>query len=388
MRACTCATHEGVLKHNQLLRLMQFLIRLNDVYQPIRSNLLASDPLPDVEAFNVVSGKESHRGLHPSTRSRVLKHNQLLRLMQFLIRLNDVYQPIRSNLLASDPLPDVEAFNVVSGKESHRGLHPSTRSSTTQPAAFAAQRGAFTSSRSVTIDNAFTKEQMTKILALINEKRFGSTNANMAANIVLFDVLVIPEYCVSLLYVHKLIKDSKLFVGFDEHKFYIKDLKVIKTVGIGNKSGGLYMFDEDENGESKCVLLLTMKKQPLQPKYMRLVIYMRGSSLETTSSSALSFTTYALSLQSYFTVGLRVLRASVQAPYRCMTSTTCEVIWLTHLLKDLDVEGLLLVHQYCDSTYAIQIAANPVFHEKTKHFEIDVHLVGVKVTSGMISTVK
>ncbi|GJS17042.1 ribonuclease H-like domain-containing protein [Tanacetum coccineum] len=83
-----------------------------------------------------------------------------------------------------------------------------------------------------------------------------------------------------------------------------------------------------------------------------------------------------------------ISRASAETEYRCMTSTTCEVIWLTHLLKDLGVDGLLLVHLYCDSTYAIQIAANPVFHEKTKHFEIDVHLVGEKVASSVISTVK
>ncbi|GKB48364.1 ribonuclease H-like domain-containing protein [Tanacetum coccineum] len=87
-------------------------------------------------------------------------------------KLNDVYQPIRSNLLARDPLPDVEAFNVVSRKESHRGLHPGTRSK--------AQRGASTSSGSVNLDNAFTKEQMTKVLALINKKPSWSANANMA----------------------------------------------------------------------------------------------------------------------------------------------------------------------------------------------------------------
>lgn len=68
---CTCAAHEGILKHNQLIRLMQFLMGLNDVYQPIRSNILSRDPLPDVkEAFNVVSREESHRGLHPSSDSK------------------------------------------------------------------------------------------------------------------------------------------------------------------------------------------------------------------------------------------------------------------------------------------------------------------------------
>ncbi|GJY35044.1 hypothetical protein Tco_0420422 [Tanacetum coccineum] len=68
--ACTCAAHGGVLKHNQLIRLVQFLMGLNDVYHNIKSNILARDPLPDVkEAFNVVSREESHRGLHPGTGS-------------------------------------------------------------------------------------------------------------------------------------------------------------------------------------------------------------------------------------------------------------------------------------------------------------------------------
>ncbi|GJY90673.1 putative RNA-directed DNA polymerase [Tanacetum coccineum] len=83
-----------------------------------------------------------------------------------------------------------------------------------------------------------------------------------------------------------------------------------------------------------------------------------------------------------------ISRSSAEAKYRCLASTTCEVLWLTHLLSDVGVEGLLPVTLYCDSTSAIQIAANPVFHEKTKHFEIDVHLVRDKVSSGAISTVK
>ncbi|GJY79224.1 putative RNA-directed DNA polymerase [Tanacetum coccineum] len=83
-----------------------------------------------------------------------------------------------------------------------------------------------------------------------------------------------------------------------------------------------------------------------------------------------------------------ISRSSAEAEYRCLASTTCEVLWIVNLLKDLGVEGMLPVPLYCDSTFAIQIAVNPVFHEKTKHFEIDVHLVREKVASGAISTVK
>ncbi|GKD29319.1 uncharacterized mitochondrial protein-like protein [Tanacetum coccineum] len=68
-------------------------------------------------------------------------------------------------------------------------------------------------------------------------------------------------------------------------------------------------------------------------------------------------------------------RSSAEAEYRCMASITCEAVWLINLLNDLNVEGLVPVLLYCGSTSVIQIAANLVFHEKTKHFENDVHLV-------------
>ncbi|GJU19061.1 ribonuclease H-like domain-containing protein [Tanacetum coccineum] len=53
----------------------------------------------------------------------------------------------------------------------------------------------------------------------------------------------IPSYCVSLLSVNKLIRDSKMFVGFDEEKCYIQDLTKKKTLGTCSESGGLYLFD-------------------------------------------------------------------------------------------------------------------------------------------------
>ncbi|GJV20716.1 ribonuclease H-like domain-containing protein, partial [Tanacetum coccineum] len=81
-------------------------------------------------------------------------------------------------------------------------------------------------------------------------------------------------------------------------------------------------------------------------------------------------------------------RSSAEAEYRSMASATCKVIWLTNLLGDMGVKNLLLVVMYCDNSFALQIAANSVFHEKSKHFEIDVRLVREKVASGVIKTEK
>ncbi|GJS75520.1 hypothetical protein Tco_0725401 [Tanacetum coccineum] len=64
----------------------------------------------------------------------------------------------------------------------------------------------------------------------------------LTSGIVLFDVLVVLEYNVVLLFVNKMIKDSKFIVSFDEHKCYIQNLKLCKIVGTGSETGGLFLF--------------------------------------------------------------------------------------------------------------------------------------------------
>ena len=80
-------------------------------------------------------------------------------------------------------------------------------------------------------------------------------------------------------------------------------------------------------------------------------------------------------------------KSSAEAEYRSMASATCEVMWILKVLEDLGESGLIPVDLCCDNKSAIQIAANPVMHEKTKHFDIDVHLVREKVASGLIKSV-
>ncbi|GJW02693.1 ribonuclease H-like domain-containing protein [Tanacetum coccineum] len=83
-----------------------------------------------------------------------------------------------------------------------------------------------------------------------------------------------------------------------------------------------------------------------------------------------------------------ISRSSVEAEYRCLATSTCEIIWICNVLGDMKIIGLFLVKIFCDSSYAFQIESNQVFHEKIKHFEIDVHIVREKVSAGVIKTEK
>ena len=68
-------------------------------------------------------------------------------------------------------------------------------------------------------------------------------------------------------------------------------------------------------------------------------------------------------------------RSSTEAEYRTLTDTTSELLWLWWLLKDLGVFTSSTTPLYYDNQNAIHIAHNDVFHERTKHIEINCHFI-------------
>src|SRR3954468_19654914 len=70
-----------------------------------------------------------------------------------------------------------------------------------------------------------------------------------------------------------------------------------------------------------------------------------------------------------------VSHSSTEAEYGAMATTTKEIIWLRWLLEDMGVSLSHPTPMYCDNQSSIQIAHNSVFHEQTKHIEIDYHLI-------------
>jgi ATP sulfurylase len=57
---------------------------------------------------------------------------------------------------------------------------------------------------------------------------------------------------------------------------------------------------------------------------------------------------------------------------------------MLHLLKDLGVTCEKLPVLYCDSQSAVHVASNHVLHERTKHLDIDCHLVREKLQQGLL----
>lgn len=61
-----------------------------------------------------------------------------------------------------------------------------------------------------------------------------------------------------------------------------------------------------------------------------------------------------------------------------MATNTCEIVWLVGLLHDVVVHIRGPTTLFCDKA-PMQIAANPIYHERTRHIKIDCHLVREKI---------
>ena len=69
-----------------------------------------------------------------------------------------------------------------------------------------------------------------------------------------------------------------------------------------------------------------------------------------------------------------ISHSSIEAEYCALTDTTYELVWFRWLLADMDAPQPTATSLYCDNCSAIYIAHNDVFHERTKHIEIDCHI--------------
>ncbi|KAL6323418.1 hypothetical protein AAG906_038987 [Vitis piasezkii] len=81
----------------------------------------------------------------------------------------------------------------------------------------------------------------------------------------------------------------------------------------------------------------------------------------------------------------RVSKSSTEVEYRAMSTACSEIVWLCGFLDELRFPQTTSTPLQVDNTSAIQIATNPVFHERTKHIEVDCHSIRDTLESRVIS---
>jgi hypothetical protein len=70
-----------------------------------------------------------------------------------------------------------------------------------------------------------------------------------------------------------------------------------------------------------------------------------------------------------------VSKSSTESEYRAMSAACSENVWLHGLLVELGFSQSDSTPLHADNINAIQIATNPVYHERTKHIEVDCYSI-------------
>jgi Reverse transcriptase (RNA-dependent DNA polymerase) len=77
-------------------------------------------------------------------------------------------------------------------------------------------------------------------------------------------------------------------------------------------------------------------------------------------------------------------RSTVEAEYRVMAHGVGEGLWLRRLLMELGLLEDKPIMLYCDNKAAINIANNPIQHDRTKHVDIDRYFIKDKLDDGTV----
>ncbi|PHU20660.1 hypothetical protein BC332_11811 [Capsicum chinense] len=89
-------------------------------------------------------------------------------------------------------------------------------------------------------------------------------------------------------------------------------------------------------------------------------------------------------LLEHLRVGMTIYVLAQKCGVLHVACVVSEIVWITGLYKELGEDLELLGELYYDSKGTLQIAANPVYHERTKHIEIDCHFIWEKIQMRLI----
>jgi len=77
-------------------------------------------------------------------------------------------------------------------------------------------------------------------------------------------------------------------------------------------------------------------------------------------------------------------RSSTEAEYKALANATAKVMWVQKLLTELRIDHPLAARLWCDNLGVKYLSANPVFHARTKHIDIDFHFIRERVAHKLL----
>ncbi|GJT55531.1 ribonuclease H-like domain-containing protein [Tanacetum coccineum] len=211
---CTCANSDKLKEHNQLLKLMLFLMRLDVVYAPIRSIILTTDPIPDVRgAFATLSGDESHRSTQSHSMPKIGNGNTT-----FVARTNNMVNKNNNNWSGSNNQPrKLNRPNLVCthcNMNGHTGVrcfeligYPPNFKKNTGPNKGSTSNNIVSGNKDQS--HTFTNDQYKRLMSLISEK---SGSSSIPTNIAGTNGVI--SFCSSRLFNNNSnISSYKIYIG-------------------------------------------------------------------------------------------------------------------------------------------------------------------------------
>ncbi|GKB71726.1 ribonuclease H-like domain-containing protein [Tanacetum coccineum] len=249
--------------HHKINSLSQNGSSIADYYH--RSNILSRDVLPDVRnAYVIISSEESHRVV-PQTSGNPARPSNVARPSTFGNR-----RPVEKN--GSNKNKGAQNFHkrFVNNNSVGSSFSSSSDEQISKLISLIKENSSNTVGKGVhanmaagLIVDSGANQHLTYsdkfLVNVIDISKFGIKvshsngtellttkvgNMVLTKDITLYDVLVVLEYCVSLMSV-----GNKLIVAFDESHCYVlpQGLREMKCLGIGKQKDSLYYFDETQD---------------------------------------------------------------------------------------------------------------------------------------------
>ncbi|KAJ0454407.1 putative RNA-directed DNA polymerase [Helianthus annuus] len=296
---CSCKAAKDYNDFSMLIKLMQFLMGLDDVYQPVRTNLLTREVFPSVKvAFSVVSREESHRLSSSGSKGQNVS---------FVSKSNQTIESKKRTSNQRGPNPNLKCTHCnMLGHTVERcfeiiGYPPGFKKKPNNMSGKGKSNAVIGSS---TVQSSsglpFTAEQIAKLLSLVGEKTgvdppgvggescfinscvscssslfFGSVcswvvDSGASQHMVnddkdMFNVVDVSEFDIKVGHpngtnvkvlkignIKLMARDNGVEVVFNEDSCVLQDFKSKKILVTGSQDSGLYLVGKHGNSVSVC----------------------------------------------------------------------------------------------------------------------------------------